>query len=396
MVLPYCILNVAVYFLVTFLESHFRIRLDISSTGHSLMSLIIAYLGVSKVTLALQRYMNAKRTIGCAVLSLRELNQLAMILTENDTSEQARAWRKEVKVRIIAQIDITIRVIQDTDHANYLAMALTPPTGMTADILQDPMFIMLKLRSHLITASQDEKKLPNVRLQVLERMKMMDFLLQYSVAYRELLKIVSTPFPMALTQMARTFVFIWTLTIPFILSGGRVSRGSAVTFVILLTYGFLGLEFVAMMMSNPFGDDGLNDLNVPSIAKATILGIENDWRASEAGTNSTDDEISSMMQEAVSSRTLMSYERSTVTLEQLQQQQHQLGGNSILCFDSPTSTQHTTTTTRDDNPNKNATMKPTKVDQQPTNQNDIELVPCVGSNTGSYLDSPKFLCSDHW
>jgi predicted membrane chloride channel (bestrophin family) len=333
MVLPYCVVNVTVYFIVTFLESHFHLHLDISSTGHSLMSLIIAYLGVSKVTLALQRYMNAKKTIGCAVLSLRELNQLAMILTENDKSEQAKAWREEVKVRVIAQIDITIRVIQDTDHANYLAMALVPNSGIiTTDIQQDPMFIMLKLRSHLITASQDDKKLPNVRLQVLERMKMMDFLLQYSVAYRELLKIVSTPFPMALTQMARTFVFVWTFTIPFILSGGRVSRGSAVTFVILLTYGFLGLEFVAMMMSNPFGDDGLNDLNVPSIAKATILGIENDWRACEGCSNVSTDSIvgnsgvsslfvTSPMQEAVSSRTLMSYERGTVAFEELQQQQ---------------------------------------------------------------------------
>jgi predicted membrane chloride channel (bestrophin family) len=278
--------------------------------------------------------MNAKKTIGCAVLSLRELNQLAMILTENDKSDQAKAWREEVKIRVIAQIDITIRVIQDTDHANYLAMALVPNSGIiTTDIQQDPMFIMLKLRSHLITASQDDKKLPNVRLQVLERMKMMDFLLQYSVAYRELLKIVSTPFPMALTQMARTFVFVWTFTIPFILSGGRVSRGSAVTFVILLTYGFLGLEFVAMMMSNPFGDDGLNDLNVPSIAKATILGIENDWRACEWCSNVGNDNnvggnngfssllVTSPMQEAVSSRTLMSYERGTVAFDELQQQQ---------------------------------------------------------------------------
>lgn len=60
------------------------------------MSLIIAYLGVSKVTVALERYMNAKQTIGCAVLSLRELNQLAMTLTETDKSDQARAWRKQV------------------------------------------------------------------------------------------------------------------------------------------------------------------------------------------------------------------------------------------------------------------------------------------------------------
>jgi len=167
---------------------------------------------------------------------------------------------------------------KDKDHAKYLAMARVPPRGMTSELVVDPMTLLYKLRSVLFSASQ--KRL-EIELQLLERIKLVDFSLQYSVAYGELLKIVSTPFPLVLTQLARTFIFVWTLTIPFVLSGGRVGKWSAVAFVIILTYGFMGLEFVAMKMSNPFGSDWRNDLRVHNIAKAAIIGIENDLNSTK-------------------------------------------------------------------------------------------------------------------
>ncbi len=63
MVLPYCILNVGIYFLINWLNEKEHIHIDISSQGHSLMSLIIAFLGVSKVNIALTRYMDSKHAI---------------------------------------------------------------------------------------------------------------------------------------------------------------------------------------------------------------------------------------------------------------------------------------------------------------------------------------------
>lgn len=60
------------------------------------MSLIIAFLGVSKVNIALTRYMDSKQAIENAVLSLREISQLAIAITERDSSSQAQLWREEV------------------------------------------------------------------------------------------------------------------------------------------------------------------------------------------------------------------------------------------------------------------------------------------------------------
>jgi predicted membrane chloride channel (bestrophin family) len=99
MVLPYCILNVGIYFLINWLNEKEHIHIDISSQGHSLMSLIIAFLGVSKVNIALTRYMDSKQAIENAVLSLREISQLAIAITERDKSPQAQLWREEVSQR---------------------------------------------------------------------------------------------------------------------------------------------------------------------------------------------------------------------------------------------------------------------------------------------------------
>ena len=50
---------------------------------------------------------------------------------------------------------------------------------------------------------------------------------------------------------------------------------SAMAFVFFLTYGFLGLELVAIKLMDPFGD-GKNDLNVSGMREATAIGIERD------------------------------------------------------------------------------------------------------------------------
>ncbi len=73
------------------------------------MSLIIAFLGVSKVNIALTRYMESKQAIENAVLSLREISQLAIAITERDSSPQAQLWREEVSKRIADILSTTTK-----------------------------------------------------------------------------------------------------------------------------------------------------------------------------------------------------------------------------------------------------------------------------------------------
>jgi len=103
----------------------------------------------------------------------------------------------------------TIRVVRDEDKVAYLARNEPPATD------DDPFLYALSLRSHLYHGCY---VLP-VDLHILERCKMIDQLNTFLTAYRELLKLASTPLPFTMIQMGRTFLFLFTFTMPFALVG---------------------------------------------------------------------------------------------------------------------------------------------------------------------------------
>lgn len=245
------------------------------------MSLLIAYLGVSKVNLAYERYMAAQIATGHGLMILRELNQLALTLSENFSSEAADEWRATTQKSIVLLIHETVATLRDGMHASLLARNVRKPSGTSLTELDDPMVLVHALRSHLYHDSLLLSNTVDCQLQLLERCKMIDLLHEFTMSYRNLLRIASTPLPFALVQMGRTFIFIWVVTIPFVLSGGDFLQQypSAFSFVILLTYGFLGLEFVSRMLSNPFGDEIKNDLNIRGMGEAAVVGITNDSRS---------------------------------------------------------------------------------------------------------------------
>ena len=75
-----------------------------------------------------------------------------------------------------------------------------------------------------------------------------------------------TPFPFPLVQMARTILFVWLATLPFSLVHESYPLWGISLLIFLLTYGFLGLEFVSIHMHDPFGEDDL-DFNLEHLAK---------------------------------------------------------------------------------------------------------------------------------
>jgi len=149
----------------------------------------------------------------------------------------------------------------------------------------DPMIHVQALRSHIYNVNMsivgDDKNNNNnsnnntSQLELFERMKMVDLLNEFVANYRTLLVIKSTKFPFGMIQMGRTFLFLYTFSIPLVLRGVVSEMYSAIVFVFFLTYGFVGLEIVAMKLMSPFGES-TNDLNIAGIRAATVRGIEND------------------------------------------------------------------------------------------------------------------------
>jgi predicted membrane chloride channel (bestrophin family) len=68
-----------------------------------------------------------------------------------------------------------------------------------------------------------------------------------------------------LAQMARTFLFLYVYSIPFALLSAVSKPIQSLVLVFIVTYGFLGLEYVTIELEDPFGDDP-SDLPVTDLA----------------------------------------------------------------------------------------------------------------------------------
>mmetsp|Transcript_4561 Transcript_4561/g.12758 ORF Transcript_4561/g.12758 Transcript_4561/m.12758 type:complete len:294 (+) Transcript_4561:276-1157(+) len=259
-VLPYCLANCALAGLIYYLREN-EVHVTFSGEGHALMSLMVSYLVVSKVYLAFDRYMNARCATGQAFSTLRELHEQVLTFTARNLTPDAQAWREIAKRSIVELLLMTISILKDERKAIYLARAEETKTN------EDPMSSAQSLRLHLYVRS--DTYLPE-ELALLEKSKMLDLLNVYLAAYRELLKLASTPLPFPLVQMGRTFLFLWTFTIPFALVGIVDELYSVILFVFFLTYGFIGLEFVSMKMLHPFGDSK-NDLNLEGMGQTIYV-----------------------------------------------------------------------------------------------------------------------------
>jgi len=80
---------------------------------------------------------------------------------------------------------------------------------------------------------------------------------------------LTTPVPFPLVQMARTFLFLYVFTIPFVLLADKSGLLAHVGAVFVMTYGFVGLELVAIELDNPFGDDD-NDFDNDALARTVF------------------------------------------------------------------------------------------------------------------------------
>ena len=288
-VLPYCAVNCALFAGVASLEK-FDFHLGFSPTGHGLMTLLVSFLVISKVNLTYERFRLARHSVGGAFLRLRELNQLVITLLEanrdvNGSNEQSTNEKEEIQKRkaewkagchdkIVALLESTRKVLQSGQLARFLARndgALTGKgTGTTTGLVEDPMEIVQDLRFHLYLAAADQD------LQMLERIQLLSKLGEFVADYRQLLDLASTPLPFSLIQMGRAFLFIWTFSMPLVLREGPFNdMWSAMVFLFFLTYGFIGLELVAMQLATPFGD-GPNDIRVTALCEGTMAGMERD------------------------------------------------------------------------------------------------------------------------
>lgn len=102
-----------------------------------------------------------------------------------------------------------------------------------------------------------------------KELRLFKFVSEFIAAYHDLTKLVTTPFPFPLVQMSRTFVLLWVFSLPLSLVYDMETLPALLFLIFFVTFGFVGLEFVAVEFDDPFGDDE-NDFDWLGLARVVF------------------------------------------------------------------------------------------------------------------------------
>ena len=292
-VLPYCILNCLIMVALTYFHLDGYEWLKISDQGHMFVTMVMSFLLVSRVTMALARYSEARTQIGAMFRGSRELIQYATIFSsiENDRLE-AKEWRNEVAYRTLVLLRCAIAVIdyptthipswevtelngferEDVKNNIFLNPATLRYAHETRSEYEENLRVPIRLAYLLRKSIHSQQNRLGSPMHVVRELKLLSTVDGFMNGFYGIRKFMTTPVPFPLIQMARTFLFLYIFTVPFVLVGDSSSTVAHCFTIFLLTYGFMGLEVVAIELDNPFGDDP-NDFNCLALANTAFEDI---------------------------------------------------------------------------------------------------------------------------
>jgi predicted membrane chloride channel (bestrophin family) len=296
-VLPYCIFNAALAAGLQILKYSYDVDLGFTDKGHSLMTLFVSFLIVSRVSISLGRYNESRAHLGKMYREARELVQNLVVFTKVDQSESAKQYRNDVAYDISIMLRMAMAVI-DFPETNLPCWELPELGGKPKEFIMTNLKIADVCRQG--SKGQEHGAESNMRVPIqmsyylreqifaindyLETTeigawqfgKMFGSIDSFMGGYYGIRKFITTPFPFPLVQMARTFMFIYLETLPFaLLDTVADSMYVHMAIVFLVTYGFVGLETVSIELDNPFGNDENDFDNLGMAVVSKKRGITN-------------------------------------------------------------------------------------------------------------------------
>ena len=112
-VLPYCIVNVLIMMGLIYLDDNYgqTYAIELSTQGHSFMTLVVSFLLVSRVTIGLGRYNEARDGLGVMYQEQRKLIQNMVIFSDHCLDKAAKTWRQECAYRAMILLQVVMAVI---------------------------------------------------------------------------------------------------------------------------------------------------------------------------------------------------------------------------------------------------------------------------------------------
>ena len=201
---------------------------------------------------------------------------MAMVSRTGNTDDMCKQWRVEVAYRTLLLLR-TVMAVMDYPTDFVPAWDLAEWSGKELEDIQRRSYLNPEVRklAHEVRSEFEETMRVPIRvsyllrksihshsyrlrkpLEVVQESMMYGFVDDIMEGYYGIRTFLTTPTPFPMVQMARTFLFCYVLTIPFALLGDDSTTTLAHCIeVFILTYGFMGLELVAIELDNPFGND---------------------------------------------------------------------------------------------------------------------------------------------
>jgi predicted membrane chloride channel (bestrophin family) len=86
-------------------------NIEISSQGHTFLTLVVPFLLVSRVNIGLNRYNQARDCLGVMYRESRELIQSCCVFSNHTTDQVAKEWRNQVAYRTLLLLRLSMAVI---------------------------------------------------------------------------------------------------------------------------------------------------------------------------------------------------------------------------------------------------------------------------------------------
>jgi predicted membrane chloride channel (bestrophin family) len=255
-------------------------NLEITTQGHSFLTLVVAFLLVSRVNIGLSRYNEARGHLGTMYQHSRELIQNMCVFSSHTTHQEGKEWRHLVAYRTLLLLRLSMAVLdypttlvpawdvpelQGEELAYIKANTFTNPStrrwahGERSE-WEETMRVPIRMCYLLRKTVHTQRTVLTVPVSPGQEGLMWGSINAFMGGYYGMRKFMTTPVPFPLIQMARTFLFLYIFTIPFVLLKDESSWFAHCFAVFLVTYGFMGMEVVAIELDNPFGDDA-NDFD---------------------------------------------------------------------------------------------------------------------------------------
>jgi putative membrane protein len=277
-VFPTCLLSCSLAVALSAFHHFGGWECSFSLEVHKILSPLLAFLLATRTNIGYNRYMEGRTSFGGVLLACRELTQQAITFSRHtgdpkkNCSTEMVEWRAEVTRMTVAVLHgIVCTLHNPTDRSlviyqPYLRESEQDKLQSTlaeSSVPHATLLLALWLRI-TISSNRECERSSLSALQYIELDQQVGKLVQ---SFHALTKLTSTPLPFPLVQMARTFLSIWVLTLPFALQSEIGHWNIVVSF--FTPFFFLGLEYVAIELDDPFGADE-NDLDIRGMADSVI------------------------------------------------------------------------------------------------------------------------------